>query len=81
MAKINALIEKIANGKNPLFQELYGVNEVVLKEQADRYAGLMNEFQKVYGIIFYHRFSCYPPAERSVFTTLGVDFVYVEYES
>ncbi|HAQ18696.1 MAG TPA: galactokinase [Prolixibacteraceae bacterium] len=49
MAKINALIEKIANGKNPLFQELYGVNEVVLKEQADRYAALMNEFQTVYG--------------------------------
>lgn len=49
MAKISALIEKIANGKNPLFQELYGVNEVVLKEQADRYAALMNEFQKVYG--------------------------------
>jgi galactokinase len=49
MAKINALIEKIANGKNPLFQELYGVNEVVLKEQADRYAALMSEFQQVYG--------------------------------
>ncbi len=49
MAKINALIEKIANGKNPLFQELYGVNEVVLNEQASRYASLMNEFQKVYG--------------------------------
>ena len=49
MAKINALIEKIANGKNPLFKELYGVNEVVLKEQAGRYADLMNEFQKTYG--------------------------------
>ena len=49
MAKINALIEKIANGKNSLFQELYGVNEVVLNEQASRYAALMNEFQKVYG--------------------------------
>ena len=49
MAKINALIEKIANGKNPLFQELYGVNELVLNEQSDRYASLMNEFQKVYG--------------------------------
>lgn len=48
MAKIKALIEKIANGKNPLFQELYGVNEVVLKEQADRYAGLMNEFNTVF---------------------------------
>lgn len=49
MAKINALIEKIANGKNPLFKELYGVNEVVLKEQADRYASLMGEFQTVFG--------------------------------
>lgn len=49
MAKIKALIEKIANGKNPLFQELYGVNEAVLQEQADRYIGLMNEFQQVYG--------------------------------
>lgn len=49
MAKINALIEKIANGKNPLFKELYGVNEGVLKEQAGRYADLMNEFQKTYG--------------------------------
>jgi galactokinase len=49
MAKINALIEKIANGKNSLFQELYGVNEVVLNEQASRYTSLMNEFQKVYG--------------------------------
>jgi len=49
MTKINVLNEKIANGKNPLFQELYGVNEVVLKEQAVRYAELMSEFQKVYG--------------------------------
>ena len=49
MAKISALIEKIADGKNPLFQDLYGVNEIVLKEQADRYAALMNEFQSVYG--------------------------------
>jgi len=49
MAKISALIEKIANGKNPLFQELYGANETVLKEQADRYAALMNEFKSVYG--------------------------------
>jgi galactokinase len=49
MAKISALIEKIANGNNPLFKELYGANEAVLKEQADRYAALMNEFQSVYG--------------------------------
>jgi galactokinase len=49
MAKISALIEKINDGKNPLFQELYGTEEAVLKEQASRYAALMNEFQKVYG--------------------------------
>ncbi len=49
MAKISALVEKIANGNNPLFKELYGANEAVLKEQADRYATLMNEFQSVYG--------------------------------
>lgn len=49
MAKISALIETIAQGNNPLFQELYGVDDAVLKEQAARYAGLMNEFQKVYG--------------------------------
>lgn len=49
MAKINALIEKIANGKNPLFQELYGFDDSVLKEQASRYSALMTEFQKSYG--------------------------------
>jgi galactokinase len=49
MAKISALIEKINNGNNPLFNELYGANESVLKEQADRYVALMNEFQRVYG--------------------------------
>ncbi len=50
MAKISALIEKINGGNNPLFHELYGVEATVLKEQADRYAALMNEFQKIYGI-------------------------------
>ena len=49
MTKINALIEKIADGNNSLFYELYGVSSYVLKEQADRYAALMNEFQQVYG--------------------------------
>lgn len=49
MAKINALIEKMADGKNPLFQELYGFEETVLKEQSSRYAALMAEFQKSYG--------------------------------
>jgi len=49
MTKINNLIEKIDSGKNPLFQDLYGTDEAVLKEQADRYAALMNEFEKTYG--------------------------------
>ena len=49
MTKIKSLIEKINDGKNPLFQELYGSDSAALKEQAERYAGLMNEFEKVYG--------------------------------
>jgi len=49
MAKIKNLIEKINGGNNPLFQELYGVDSSVLKEQADRYASLMNDFEKTYG--------------------------------
>ncbi|MGD9931598.1 MAG: galactokinase [Mangrovibacterium sp.] len=49
MAKISALIEKINGGNNPLFHELYGVDATVLSEQAARYAGLMSEFQKIYG--------------------------------
>ncbi|MCW0481257.1 galactokinase [Gaoshiqia sediminis] len=49
MAKISALIEKINGGNNPLFQELYGVDAAVLNEQAARYAGLMGEFEKIYG--------------------------------
>ena len=44
MTKINALIEKINSGNNPLFQELYGTEAAVLKAQADRYQNLMNEF-------------------------------------
>lgn len=49
MAKINSLTAKIADGKNSLFQELYGFEDSVLKEQASRYSGLMAEFQKSYG--------------------------------
>jgi galactokinase len=48
MAKINSLIEKINEGNNPLFQELYGVDSLVLKEQAERYASLMSEFEQTY---------------------------------
>ena len=49
MAKINSLIEKINGGNNPLFQELYGNDAEVLKEQASRYASLMSDFEKTYG--------------------------------
>src|SRR6056297_430493 len=48
MTKITSLIEKIDGGKNSLFQELYGTDAGVLKEQAERYAGLMNDFKKTY---------------------------------
>ncbi len=49
MQEVNSLIEKINNGNNPLFQELYGSDTSILKEQADRYKALMNDFVKVYG--------------------------------
>ncbi len=49
MAKIISLIEKINGGNNPLFKELYGTESKILKEQADRYAALMNDFQKEFG--------------------------------
>ena len=49
MAKINSLIERINGGKNPLFQELYGNDPVVLKSEAERYATLMSDFTKTFG--------------------------------
>jgi galactokinase len=49
MTKINSLIGKIKGGDNPLFQELYGNEPAVLKEQADRYATLMSEFEQTFG--------------------------------
>lgn len=49
MAKISSLNEKINGGNHPLFHELYGTDEKILKEQADRYASLMSEFKSVYG--------------------------------
>ncbi len=49
MTKINRFIEKINDGDNPLFQELYGTDATVLKEQADRYATLMRDFEKTFG--------------------------------
>lgn len=49
MTKISSLIEKINDGNNPLFKELYGVDTAVLSEQAARYAGLMSDFKNTFG--------------------------------
>ncbi len=49
MSKIDNIIAKMNDGKNPLFEELYGKDTVILKEQATRYAALMNEFKSVFG--------------------------------
>ncbi len=49
MTKINSLVESINGGNNPLFHELYGTDATVLKEQANRYASLMSDFEKTYG--------------------------------
>lgn len=49
MAKISSLTEKINNGNNPLFRELYGTDEVILKQQSVRYSSLMNDFKGIYG--------------------------------
>ena len=49
MTKISSLVEKINGGNNPLFQELYGTDAAVLKEQADRYAALMADFETTFG--------------------------------
>lgn len=49
MTKISSLKEKIGSGNIPLFIELYGANTAVLKQQADRYASLMDDFKSTYG--------------------------------
>ena len=36
-------------GDNPLFRELYGTDTAILKEQADRYARLMGDFENTFG--------------------------------
>ncbi len=47
--QITSLIEKINGGNNPVFKELYGTDEAILKEQADRYIKYMDEFKSIYG--------------------------------
>ena len=49
MTKIKELVEKINEGINPVFTELYGNNAEDLNAQADRYADLMAEFEKTFG--------------------------------
>ena len=49
MSKIESLVNKINDGNNPLFKELYGTDATTLKEQSDRYIGLMNDFNVVFG--------------------------------
>lgn len=49
MTKINDLIGKINGGNNPLFQELYGTDSAILKEQAKRYESLMSDFKNTFG--------------------------------
>lgn len=49
MAKIKDLIERIHGGNNPVFYELYGKDAGILKEQAERYTGLMNDFKQTFG--------------------------------
>ena len=50
MTKIRTITEKINDGDNPLFRELYGNDVVVLKQQAERYISLIKGFEKSYGI-------------------------------
>ena len=57
MANVTSLIEKINDGNNLLFNELYGVDKQVLKQQADRYKDLLYDFQKSFGKDDVHLFS------------------------
>lgn len=47
MATTELLKAKIKNSGNNIFRELYGSDEVVLREQSERYAGLLERFQKM----------------------------------
>ncbi|NPA36314.1 MAG: galactokinase [Chlorobi bacterium] len=49
MTKIRTLVEKINNGDNALFRQLYGNDASVLKQQAERYESLMREFEEAHG--------------------------------
>lgn len=49
MTNIKILTEKINDGNNPIFKELYGTDANTLKGQAERYSKLMADFVKTYG--------------------------------
>jgi galactokinase len=48
MATINEIIEKISDGNNSIFKELYGNDSNVLSAQAKRYVGLLKGFESNY---------------------------------
>jgi galactokinase len=43
------MMEKINNGNNSAFKELYGANEEILKKQAQRYNSLIEKFKTAFG--------------------------------
>lgn len=49
MSAIASLKAKINEGRNAIFEELYGKDKVVLSEQAKRYADLMDDFKSTFG--------------------------------
>lgn len=49
MAKVEYLVKKINQGNNQVFRNLYGTDVSVLKEQAERYERLMNNFLETFG--------------------------------
>ena len=49
MSAIASLKAKINQGRNAIFEELYGKDRYILSEQAKRYADLMDEFQSTFG--------------------------------
>lgn len=48
MTAIASILQKINNGNNPVFKELYGNNNSVLQEQANRYTTLIESFKNTF---------------------------------
>lgn len=57
MAMISLILEKINNGNNEVFKEIYGTNPDDLQEQASRYTALLMEFRSKYNCEDVHLFS------------------------